>query len=329
LVPDEKPPVLFIDSIQALADQTNSDLYVYAGELSLAGYDQVCEVLEAPEATKRENASLFLNTYGGDAHAAYRIARAIGHHYKNKKLTLYVFGDCKSAGTLLALGFDRIVMGDRGELGPMDVQMASKEELFEYNSGLDMIQAMDFLQRHAKDAFHGFLHDIRVNTRLGTKSAGEMARQLTQGLFSGMYSQLDPVRLGHVQRTMRITEAYGRRLVRRSRSLRSEKALQELVYRYPSHDFVIDRREAREELFADDVIACPDELETLVGMVLYTIYPPNLQARTLFFSVLDELNSEDSESKRDESNAPSSKKTKATGPRKTTSPSKERAKMAS
>jgi len=259
------------DLAEQIANKLDASLYLYAGEIGPHGYESVCRELESNGKTRRPNAALFLNTYGGDAHTAYRIARAFGHHHK--RLTLYVFGDCKSAGTLLALGFDELVIGDRGELGPMDVQMASKEELYEYNSGLDMIQAMDFLQRHAKDAFHAFLRDIRLNTRLGTRSAGEMARQLTQGLFSGMYSQLDPVRLGHVQRTMRITHAYGKRLIERSSALRSPDALEDLVYRYPSHGFVIDRKEAKCRLFAENVVRAPDQGENFLGDLLYTFYP--------------------------------------------------------
>ncbi len=282
--------------VSNIIDSLDADLYLYAGDVLPQGYDQVCEVFHTAR-THRKNAALFLNTYGGDAHAAYRIARAFGHHYE--KLTLYIFGDCKSAGTLLSLGFNQIVIGDRGELGPMDVQMASKEELFEYNSGLDMIQAMDFLQRHAKDAFHGFLKDIRINTRLGTKSAGEMARQLTQGLFSGMYSQLDPVRLGHVQRTMRITHAYGSRLINRSNALKSEKALEQLVYRYPSHDFVIDRREAREALYAQDVVRCPSDQENVLGMLLYAMSPADV-GRAIEFIPLHEAFKKENSSGGDE-----------------------------
>lgn len=262
--------VKLIEAITRIKDALDADLFFYAGEICREGYERVCDGLDQLGPGKRANCGLFLNTYGGDPHAAYRMARALGHHYD--RLTLYVHGPCKSAGTLMAIGFNEIVIGDRGELGPMDVQLANREEILEYNSGLDMIQAMDRLHKHAKDAFKDFMKDMRMKEHLSTKFASDTARQLTQGLFSGLYSQMDPVRLGHVQRTMLITEAYGSRLNARTGILRSEKSLRALVYDYPTHDFVIDRSEARKHLFADGYVRCPDLHEHMVAALLYELH---------------------------------------------------------
>lgn len=254
-----------------IINSLDADLFFYAGEISRNGYDGVSEMLNSIGSNRKKNCGLFLNTLGGDPHAAYRIARAFGHHYD--KMTLYVFGPCKSAGTLLSIGFNTIVIGDSGELGPMDVQLANREEILEYNSGLDMIQAMTWLQRHAKDSFKDFLKDMRHKERLNTKFASDTARQLTQGLFSGLYAHMDPVRLGYVQRTMLITEAYGQRLNKRSEILGSDLSLHRLVYEYPTHDFVIDRSEARSALFHKDRVLSPNEHERVIGCVLYRMNP--------------------------------------------------------
>jgi hypothetical protein len=259
------------DAARHIIERDDIDLLFYAGEITRQGYTLLCDKIETLGTDKRRHAGLFLNTLGGDPHAAYRIARALGHHYE--QLTLYVFGACKSAGTLMAIGFNTVVIGNRGELGPMDVQLANREEILEYNSGLDMIQAMDWLQRHAKDSFKDFLADMRHKERLNTKFASETARQLTQGLFSGLYAHMDPVRLGYVQRTMLITEAYGERLNSRSSILQSQEALHNLVYEYPTHDFVIDRSEAREVLFNNDQVRCPDSHENALGLVLAQLNP--------------------------------------------------------
>lgn len=261
------------DAIGQLSSTKEADLFFYAGEIRREGYDRLSEALESIGGQRKRNAGLFLNTYGGDPHAAYRIARALGHYYD--QLTLYVFGPCKSAGTLMSIGFNCIVIGNRGELGPMDIQLANREEILEYNSGLDMIQAMSWLQKHAKNAFKDFLGDMRHKERLNTKFASETARQLTQGLFSGLYAHMDPVRLGYVQRTMLITEAYGLRLNERSNILQSEDALHTLVYDYPTHDFVIDRSEAKKVLFNRDQIQCPTIHENAIGRVLYELHPGN------------------------------------------------------
>lgn len=259
------------DAIAQLAAEKDADLIFYAGEIRREGYDRVSDLLEALGSQRKRNAGLFLNTYGGDPHAAYRIARALGHYYD--QLTLYIFGPCKSAGTLMAMGFNSIVIGNRGELGPMDIQLANREEILEYNSALDMIQAMSWLQKHAKTSFKDFLADMRHKERLNTKFASETARQLTQGLFSGLYAHMDPVRLGYVQRAMLITEAYGLRLNDRSKILKSHDALHTLVYDYPTHDFVIDRSEAKRVLFNQDQVFCPTIHEDAIGRVLYELHP--------------------------------------------------------
>lgn len=51
---------------------------------------------------RRKHCILVLTTSGGDADAAYLMARYLRRFYE--KVTICVFGYCKSAGTLLALG---------------------------------------------------------------------------------------------------------------------------------------------------------------------------------------------------------------------------------
>jgi ClpP class serine protease len=40
-----------------------------------------------------------------------------------------VSGYCKSAGTLIALGANELAFGEHGELGPLDVQIAKRDEV--------------------------------------------------------------------------------------------------------------------------------------------------------------------------------------------------------
>ena len=66
---------------------------------------------------------------------------------------LYVSGFCKSAGTLVALGAHELTMSDHGELGPLDVQLLKKDEIWETQSGLT---AMDTLSAYKLQAFEPF-----------------------------------------------------------------------------------------------------------------------------------------------------------------------------
>ncbi len=107
---------------------------------------------------RQKHCVLVLTTSGGDADAAYIMARYLRRHYE--KLTICVFGYCKSAGTLLALGGHELVMGERGELGPLDVQVSSKDEMFPSRSGLEIFASLEVLKAHAFQSFERYLLEV-------------------------------------------------------------------------------------------------------------------------------------------------------------------------
>ncbi|AYE29327.1 hypothetical protein ISJ10_09310 [Burkholderia pseudomallei] len=191
---------------------------------------------------RHKQCTLFLTTFGGDPNAAYRISRCLRHHYTHVRLVIPSV--CKSAGTLIAIVANELAIGDLGELGPLDIQVRKDSELAERSSGLDIIQALEATHHHAQRAFRAALYDIR-RSRLSTKLAGEFAAKLAVGVVAPLYAQIDPIRLGEMQRAMRIVHEYGLRLQRYTDSL-NEDALEKLVAEYPAHGFVIDRKEAGE-----------------------------------------------------------------------------------
>ena len=108
----------------------------------------------------RPNLLLLLVTEGGNPDVAYRIARCIQDRYEN--FTCLVSGFCKSAGTLVLLGANELAFSDHGEIGPLDIQMAKKDELWESESGLTVMTALTALHENAQQAFeHG-----RVKSRV-------------------------------------------------------------------------------------------------------------------------------------------------------------------
>lgn len=106
----------------------------------------------------RPNLFMILVTNGGDPDAAYRIARSIQDHYQ--KFILCVSGICKSAGTLLLLGANELAFSENGEVGPLDIQLAKKDELWESESGLTVMTALTALSENAQDAFDHFLMSL-------------------------------------------------------------------------------------------------------------------------------------------------------------------------
>ncbi len=228
-----------------VAQELEADILLYNGNLYPRDRPDTCVInLCDSVVKKRPNVMLIPVTRGGDANIAYRIARCLQDNYGT--FYAYITGLCKSAGTLMALGAHEIVMSDHGELGPLDVQISKPDELFGMGSGLDAIQALDFLKQKTSTMLQDTLVELKNNSgnRMSTKSAIEIATNLSTGVFRAVYEQVDPTRLGEIARAMRIAQEYGRRLSIKSQNLR-DGALQRLVEGYPTHAFVIDRSEAQ------------------------------------------------------------------------------------
>lgn len=219
-----------------------NDVFMYYGDISRYGYSQVSTILEA-QAPKTENACLILVTRGGDPDAGYRIARAFHHHYRC--LEILIPDICKSAGTLVCIGAHKLIVGDRGELGPLDIQLSKPDEMFENMSGLDIIQSLNALEDQVLSSFRKYLLDIRTGSHIRTSLAADIAAKLADGFVAPIASKIDPITLGEHQRAMQIAYSYGQRLNDKTRSLKND-SLVRMVSHYPSHGFVIDRKEAAE-----------------------------------------------------------------------------------
>lgn len=224
------------------------DVYIYNGDIERSGYWDLTKAIEKRKKEKglRNDVVFCVSTYGGDPNAGFRIGRALQHHYKD--VSVFVVGPCKSAGTLLAISANRLIIGDTGELGPLDVQLQRKDEIGELTSGLDTIEATNNILNLAVSCFWDCLHRIRLHDRVSTKLAADIAVKLAGAVISPLSSQIDPVRLSSHSRAMNIALAYGRRLNENFKNLKDD-AIYKLATSYPSHGFVIDRKEAR-ALFA-------------------------------------------------------------------------------
>ena len=123
-------------ALRALANKygrsIKADVLMYNGSIEGGVAYHIIELCR--RRNRRENLFLILVTTGGDAHAAYRIGRCLQDKYN--KLTIFVPGWCKSAGTLLAVAANELVIGDYGELGPIDVQRTRTDEVWQRTSGL-------------------------------------------------------------------------------------------------------------------------------------------------------------------------------------------------
>lgn len=225
--------------IEQLSKKHNADIWLYEGVIDRgAAYT----LINGRHKQFHQNAVLILCTYGGDPDAAYKIVKYF--HRKYQTLKLIVFGPCKSAGSLIALGADALIMGPDGELGPLDIQQGKNDELGGLTSGLNIPIAIDTLVMRALAAFRECLLDIRESSKqqITTKTAADIAVNLSVGLYSKILEKVDPNALGEIQRAIQISNAYALRIQKENLK---DGCIQNLVYYYPSHSFVIDYEEAQ------------------------------------------------------------------------------------
>ena len=231
----ENPP--FRGAADTIAEATNSDVLFINASIYRPLAAKILELCH--NRRRRKNVTLILVTQGGDAGAAYRMARCLQDSYEH--YSLFLTGYCKSAGTLLALGAHDLIVSDSGELGPLDVQMLKPDEIQRRQSGLTATAALSTLHEQAFEAFeHFFLNLVgKSNNTISTRTATHIAVQLTSGLFAHIYEHVDPMHVGEAGRALQVAVQYGDLLQAGSGNLKP-RALSKLTTGFASHDFVID-----------------------------------------------------------------------------------------
>jgi hypothetical protein len=239
-VPKDEKLARFRAAADLVSAPLRADVVLFNGALYRPNDRKLSRCL--PE-KRRPNVLLILVTWGGDPHVAYRIARGLQRKYT--RVIIFIPGSCKSAGTLLAIGAHELVISEDGELGPLDVQLARRDELGELESGLEVLEALTALQQQSVSLLEYTLLSLKARSRgqIALKTALQTARELTVGLMAPIYGQVDPINLGELGRAMKIGEHYGGLLVVHSNNLNTG-ALQQLVAQYPAHDVDIDQQEA-------------------------------------------------------------------------------------
>lgn len=192
----------------------------------------------------RKNVIVVLVTEGGMADTSYRVARLLQTQYVS--VSICIAGWCKSAGTLLAIGAHELIIGDTGEMGPLDVQIVERDEIGNRTSGLILESAIDSLQTASFSLFEKFMMQIKARSAntITFRTAADLAAQMTVGMMAPIFQQIDPTRMGDDARAQRIGSDYAIRLNHFAQNLRSAEALEMLLKGYPSHSFVIDAAEA-------------------------------------------------------------------------------------
>lgn len=244
------------------------DIFLWTGALSEMAYRHFRH--QCVSRNRHPKILFILSTWGGDAHAAFKIGRCLQRMYKD--VHVFVPGQCKSAGTLLAIAGHQLIIGDEGELGPIDVQKMRQDDLWERASGLIEGTAMDTLGQVSWDMFEKLIMEIKGMSfgQVTFKTAADAAAPIVSGVLSPIFAQIDPLKVGEAARALQIAGKYAEILDKTSRNL-NDTAIGELTTGYPDHGFVIDREEAQ-TLFQR--VSEPEEsLQSLAGALAGVLDP--------------------------------------------------------
>lgn len=191
----------------------------------------------------RTGVAVLVNSPGGDAHTAYGLARLFRRRCGNYVAVIPRWA--KSAATLFSLGADKIYMGEDGQIGPLDAQFPDRDREETWMSALDEVGTVDSLQR-------AVMESAAVSLTFMQRKAGKRLNvlmppvfELLANLHKPLFDKVDTLRYSRMSRLLDIAQQYAVRLLRNRYSEHDAWLVaRELVTRYPSHRFWIDRSEA-------------------------------------------------------------------------------------
>jgi hypothetical protein len=196
--------------------------------------------------------SLYLYTRGGDTLGAWSIANLINQYCD--RFEVLIPSKAHSGGTLICLGADVIVMTKQATLGPIDPRV---------NTPLNpIIPGAPPGARFAVsvEAINGF---IELAKEAGVKESADLGVVLNT-----LASHVHPLVLGQAYRTRHQIRMLGERLLSKhmENGDKIEKILSFLCSESGSHDYMIYRQEARDDLGLN--IESPDrELYTIMKKI--------------------------------------------------------------
>lgn len=179
--------------------------------------------------------TLFLHTRGGSTLAAWSLVNLLRQF--TQKLEVVVAAKAHSAGTLISLGADSIMMTRQATLGPIDPSI---------NGPLNPeIPGAPPQQRApvSVEAINGFV-------AFAKKEVGLESEDAKLAVLASLSERVHPLVLGEVYRSRTQIRMLGQKLIKRQLSddTQVQKVLDFLCSESGSHDYTIYRQEARDEL---------------------------------------------------------------------------------
>ena len=194
---------------------------------------------------------LFIFTHGGDTLAGFGLSRLLREY--SQRVSVLVPDCCHSAGTLIALGCNEIVMTKAATLSPIDPSIIRPLNPA-IQAAPNQIPQLIPLSVESVAGFQSLVNDAwKIRSQRNVK---EILKILSE--------KVHPLALGDVYRVRQQTELLARELLLQHRkdSSRITKVVHTLSKGLGSHDYLIYRNEARKILGTQ--IKVDEELEEMI-----------------------------------------------------------------
>ncbi|MDD2553576.1 MAG: hypothetical protein PHP51_03260 [Desulfotomaculaceae bacterium] len=205
---------------------------------------------------------LILYTRGGDVLTPWRLVHLI-REYTDKFCVLIPFR-CYSAGTLLCLGADELVMSKMAELGPIDPSVVNAFNPQDPNNPSARIPVN--------------IEDVYSYLALAGEKAGVCSSDQQVKAFTILVEKIHPLALGNVHRNYMLIRSLAKKMLAMHQQPLAEGRIEHIVdnltEKLYAHNHMISRREAADEITLP--VVKPDaRLEALIWS-LYLDYAEEL-----------------------------------------------------
>lgn len=201
---------------------------------------------------------LVLDTPGGDQMYAYRTMKYLDNLYKDKLVYVVIPDMAMSAGTLMALGADKIFMFPDSCMGPLDPQKPHPED-DTMISTLDIRDAISTIAAQTAAATRIILQD-NLEVGMPKTLAIKLATDSAVKLFQPITGKIDPYHLNESVRVSELNSMYGARLLMmRMTKGNPSKAISissDLTNNYMFHGYAITLDEALSKGLEVEDLSC-------------------------------------------------------------------------
>ncbi|MEG3070603.1 MAG: hypothetical protein HQP61_00660 [Peptococcaceae bacterium] len=198
---------------------------------------------------------LMLYTRGGDVLTPWRLVHLI-REYTNRFCVLIPFR-CYSAGTLLCLGADELVMSRLAELGPIDPSVVNAFNPQDPNNPSARIPVN--------------IEDVYSYLALAGEKAGVCSSDQQIKAFSILVEKIHPLALGNVHRNYMLIRSMAKKMLAMHQQPMEEERIEHIVdnltEKLYAHNHMISRREA-----ADEITLPVAEEDVRLESLLWSLY---------------------------------------------------------